>query len=339
MDPCNPNTNINSARLTLRRNMGVPKSYAKNFSRKMVCNAFRRCKHTNVFPPMDMKIVDGYVYLIDSNSPLSAKEYRKLFEVGTKSDIVAISRKLGVIELNKSKNELVSDIQSILSNMDILEPIKAMKVHKKKEMEFASDNNNIFQPSNNNGNNNIFQPSNNNGNNNIFQPSNNNGNRKPGRPIVSVPNARININKNGSFNNLKNFVKTPKVSGPRGNYTKNTNVTNLMKTLEAIKNELGVLPPNNSRSMRSVAPSTMSTFSMAPSTTSTFARRSVTPSVVPGAYTKNNLNRRTVNQLRTIGQREFGLPSTLTRQPGYGKERLIKNILNRQSRKLESITE
>ena len=344
MDPCNPEINVNNARLALRRNMGVPKAYAKNFSRKAICDAFKKCKGSNVFPPMEMKIVDGYVYLIDSNSPLTAKEYRKLFETGKKEDTVAIAKKLGVVELDRPKNELMKDIQSILSNMDILEPIKAMKVEKKKELEFATNNNgnkNLFNNNSNknknlfnngNGNKNLFA-SNNNGNKNKNLFNNGNGNRKPGRPIVKAPGARINANNNGSVNNLRNFVKTPKVRGP-GSNKKNVNVTNIMKTLEGIKNEIGVLPPGpgNTRSlaptrtamsMRSATPSVMSTVSTA----------------VPGAYTKNNLNRRSVEQLRRIGTREFAIPTTLVRQPGYTKDRLVRNILNKQSRKLESIVE
>ena len=360
MDPCNPNTNVENARSTLRSNMGVPKRYAKTFSKKMICNAFRKCKRSNVFPPMAMKMVDGYVYLIDSHSPLTAKEYRLLFEIGKKSDIVKIAKKLGVVELDKPIGELKSDIISILDNMDILEPIKAMKVEKKKEMVMTNgnmfNNKNMFNGNGNNGgtnNKNLFNGNGNNGgtnnknlfNGNVNTNTNNknmfNGNvntntnkNRPGRPVVKIPSVRINANNNGNINNLRNFVKTPKVNRPTNN--KKTNMSNLAKTIESIKNELGV-PPSNTGTIRS----TVST--AVPSALTSTASRSVVPSAVstvaPGQYTKNNLNHRSVEQLRRIGVREFGLSTTTIRRPGYGKNRLVTNILNRQRTKLGSVRE
>ena len=336
MDPCNPNTNVENARSTLRSNMGVPKRYAKTFSKKMICNAFRKCKRSNVFPPMAMKMVDGYVYLIDSHSPLTAKEYRLLFEIGKKSDIVKIAKKLGVVELDKPIGELKSDIISILDNMDILEPIKAMKVEKKKEMVMTNgnmfNNKNMFNGNGNNGgtnNKNLF-----NGNGNTNRNLVNANKNRPGRPVVKIPSVRINANNNGNINNLRNFVKTPKVNRPTNN--KKTNMSNLAKTIESIKNELGV-PPSNTGTIRS----TVST--AVPSALTSTASRSVVPSAVstvaPGQYTKNNLNHRSVEQLRRIGVREFGLSTTTIRRPGYGKNRLVTNILNRQRTKLGSVRE
>ena len=343
MDPCNPNTNVENARSALRSNMGVPKAYAKNFSKKMICNAFRKCKRSNVFPPMVMKAVDGYVYLVDSHSPLTAREYRLLFEIGKKGDIVKIAKKLGVVELDKPVGELKSDIISILDNMDILEPIKAMKVEKKKEMVMTNGNmfNGNGNLNNGNANKNLFNGNRNNGNanKNLFNGNGNRNNKnRPGRPVVKVPRARINANNNGNINNMRNFVKTPKVSGPTPNRTgtstnnKKTNVTKLMKTIESIKNDLGVPPTNvgTTRSMMSTA---------VPSVMTSTASRSMMSTAATGQYTKNNLNRRTVEQLRKIGVTEFGLLPTMIRRPGYGKTRLIANILNKQSIKLTSIPE
>ena len=356
MDPCNPNLNINNARSALRSNMGVPKTYAKNFSKKMICNAFKKCTRTNVFPPMDMKIVDGYVYLIDSNSPLTARQYRLLFETGKKDDIVKIAKKLGVVELSKPIAELKADIISILGNMDILEPIKAMKVEKKKEIQMTngnlfngnSNNNkmngNLFNGGNNKTNGNLFNGGNNkmngnlfNGNNkmngNLFNSNNKTNGNRPGKPIVKAPTARGNYNSNGAFNSLRNFVKTPKV-GLKTSST-GTNVDKLMNELENIKNQLGVLPVNTERRNRSVARSRGSS----PATLTTF--QSVTsrvPSMV-NRYTQDDLNAMSVDVLRRLAINRFGMSTTNVRRAGYKRNRLTRNILNRQSSRLTTVRE
>jgi hypothetical protein len=259
--------------------------------------------------------------------------------------------------------------------MDILEPIKAMKVEKKKEMVIANgnrNNTNMFNVNNgnsnnknvnngnsnnknvNNGNrnnNNLFNVNNGNSNNknvnngnrnntNLFNMNNGNRNNKniPGRPIVKIPSARINANNNGNINNLRNFVKTPKMSGPSSGLpgNKKVNTTNLVKTIEGIKNELGA--PTR-QVMSTAVPSFMSTRSPFTPSVVPSAITSVISTVSSGQYTKNNLNRRTVEQLRKIGTREFSLSQTMVRKPGYGKNQLVRNILNRQLNKLGSVRE
>ena len=130
MDPCTTNTNINNARARIRSELGVPKAYAKNFSRKQICDAFKRCKAAKTFPPMSIDIFDGYIYLIDSESPLRAKHYHIVFEKGTKDEVVSVAKKLGLVELEVSKKELIANITKALEDMNIKEPIKAMKLPK-----------------------------------------------------------------------------------------------------------------------------------------------------------------------------------------------------------------
>ena len=365
MDPCNPNLNINNARSALRSNMGVPKAYAKNFSKKMICNAFKKCARTNVFPPMDMKIVDGYVYFVDSNSPLTARQYRLLFETGKKDDIVKIAKKLGVVELNKPIAELKAGILSILGNMDILEPIKAMKVEKKKEIQVT--NGNLFNGGGNNtGNGNLFNGGGNNtGNGNLFNGGGNNKGRpvvrmnynsngafnvrngnRPGRPAVKAPAARGNYNSNGQFNSLRNFVKTPKV----GSKTSSTNINKLMNDLENIKNQLGVLPENNRPRNRSVTRSrrgspafwsrSQSRFPSVTRTAAPSVTRPAAPSVTEAnRYTQDNLNAMSVEGLRRVAINKFGMSSSNVRRPGYKRNRLTRNILNRQVSRLTAVRE
>jgi hypothetical protein len=114
----------------IRTELGVPKAYAKNFSRKQICDAFKRCKNAKTFPPMSIDIFDGYIYLIDSESPLRAKHYHIVFEKGTKDEVVSIAKKLGLVELEVSKKELIANITKALEDLNIKEPIKAMKLPK-----------------------------------------------------------------------------------------------------------------------------------------------------------------------------------------------------------------
>ena len=128
MDPCTSNIDINNARTMIRTQMGVPKSYAKNFTRKQVCDVFRRCKDAKSFPPMVIDVFDGYIYMIDPYSPIRAKEYKIIFENGSKTEVLSVAKKLGLIELEVSKSELVANIVKLLESLNIKEPIKAMKL-------------------------------------------------------------------------------------------------------------------------------------------------------------------------------------------------------------------
>ena len=273
MDPCNPDTNLENVRSAFRTKLSVPKSVAKNYSRTDMCNAFKRCKKSsNLFPPMKMKMFNGYIYLIDSNSPLSAKEYYKLFEKGTKTDVVTIAKKLGLSYVDRSKDELMVEITSILHKMDLLEPIKAMKIQSVLNKN-RNANNGFNQPQNLNQNTGFNQPGNRNQNANTglnrpmnqntgfnrpmnqntgFNQPRNNGNTTgqsfvPGKPSIKAPNVYLNINRNGTTNSLANYSKRFKF--PSGNNSgvtsksKEANNTNkILKELRGIKAQIGYIP-------------------------------------------------------------------------------------------------
>jgi len=262
MDPCSPNININNARTAIRANMGVPKSFAKNLSRKQICNAFRSCQSAKTLPPMEIDIFDGYIYLIDSKSPLKAKHYHTVFERGTKSDVVSVAKKLGLVELDKSKKELVANIVALLESLGIKEPIKALKIPK--ETETLTMNNFNFNRPNVNMNLNLNRPKNKmnlnlnrpnvnmnlnlNRPNGLGLPNTNKGTMPaaavfttqnegskgftPGRPLPKgrLPNA---VNKAGT-------VLRPSVSGSTTMKTKSLNKGEIIKRLNKIKDQLGV---------------------------------------------------------------------------------------------------
>jgi hypothetical protein len=222
MDPCNPESNIDNVRASLRTNLGVPKSYATKFSRKNACSAFRVCKSSNVFPPLKLDKAGGYIYFIDPESPLSAREYRLLFETGKIEDVRRIAKKLKVVKLDEPKAILRATIVSILSKMDLSEPIKAMKISAAKNLSttpFNNGNKNLFMSNNknknlfmsNNKNKNLFGvPSNNNNKNkNLFGTPSNNKNKNL-IPAVNMKNAQI-TDESEPFK-----LGRPKVKAPTG---------------------------------------------------------------------------------------------------------------------------
>lgn len=235
MDPCNPESNIDNVRALLRTNLGVPKSYATNFSRKNACSAFRVCKSSNVFPPLKLDKAGGYIYFIDPESPLSAREYRLLFETGKTEDVRKIAKKLKVVKLDKPKAVLRATIVGILSKMDLTEPIKAMKISAAKNISTTPTNNgnkNLFgTPTNKNlfgtpTNKNLFgTPT----NKNLFGTPTNNKNKNL-IPAVNMKNAQI-TDESEPFK-----LGRPKVKAPSG--LSERSVTN---KLNSISNNLSYI--------------------------------------------------------------------------------------------------
>jgi hypothetical protein len=285
MDPCITNTNINNARSAVRSRLGVPKSYAKNFTRKQICNAMKRCKSPNSFPPAKIDTAGEYIYLIDPDSPLSAEDYTILFEGGKKPEIVSLAKKLGLVDVDKPISELKANIINLLEDLKLREPIKAMKIPQlikntnNRGNNLAMGLNNI---NNNNRMNNLAMglPNNNRGNNLAMGiPNNNRGNTRnnsmnnnrlnttaPGlsnkfklnggapAPQASrqLPGGRVNTFNKQNESKPGFFPGRPKPSalipgGVGGKTTPTTNVNSkaLIKRLDAIKDQIGVFSSLN----------------------------------------------------------------------------------------------
>jgi len=124
MDPCVPGANLDDLRALIRSELGVPKGYAKNYSQKTICEAFTRCKTgASSLPPMKYSRTGGELFLIDSTSPLNARQFKLLFETGKVDDIKKIASKLGILETKKKKALLKAEIIEILDKLGINEPI------------------------------------------------------------------------------------------------------------------------------------------------------------------------------------------------------------------------
>jgi len=167
------------------------------------------------------------VFYIDRDSPLTARDYKQLFENGKVKDVRRIAKKVGIIRLTAPKIQLLVNIKDILRRKKIQEPIKLpLKTQVK-----ATRN----KPNNNNNNNNLFK-------NSVPKPRNNNNNSvpKPRNNNNSVPKPRNNNN-----NNNNNSVPKPSnnLFKPSNNLFKPSN--NLFKPRNNIRK-----PRNNIRKPR-----------------------------------------------------------------------------------------
>jgi hypothetical protein len=276
MDPCVPGTDVNNLRAFIRSELGVPKGYAKNYSQKMICDAFTKCsKNASSLPPMKYSKTNGELFLIDRNSPLKAREYKLLFETGKVDDIKRIAKKLGVIDTNKNKRELKVDITEILDKLGITEPIKVpvelaeIKPRNRKNTNYKNFFNNLNRNLNrNNSNVNVNRNRNLNRNVNRNNVNRNNVNRNVNRnvnnanvnqnqnmknvppmmfnsrkPKISPPPVRVNLNSNGSLNNLKNSVPKPMKFKPKVSAPSTVSVTpnkiNLSNRIRKLKENIG----------------------------------------------------------------------------------------------------
>ena len=256
--PCNPSSNLQNARFKARSNLVLPKSKTATMNKNNLCNAYKRCgKDASSLPPMKFVKTAKHVYLIDSNSPISAKEYGIIFGNSKLTDIKKIAVKLGfmVTKLN-SKDELKGKIIEMLKKMGLNEPIQlpvtiTKQISNNKPIGTPSNNNNnkpFGTPSNNNKN--IFgTPSNNNKNKPFGTPSNNNNNKPFGTPSNNNNNKPFgtssNNNKNifgTSSNNNKNkpFGAKPSLFGGR------QNANNKPSLFSGIKPRQNAIPGVNS---------------------------------------------------------------------------------------------
>ena len=220
MDPCNPSAFINDLRAMARDELSVPTRFSSTMTHGQVCDAFTKCKNATSLPPMKLSRTGADVFYIDRDSPLTARDYKQLFENGKVKDVRRIAKKVGIIRLTAPKIQLLVNIKDILRRKKIQEPIKLplkTQVKATRNKPNNNNNNNLFKPNNNN-NNSVPKPSNNNNNsvprnnnNNLFKPRNNNN---------SVPKPRNNNNNSvpKPSNNL--FKPSNNLFKPRNNIRK-----------------------------------------------------------------------------------------------------------------------
>ena len=180
--------NVANARYRVRRNFGLSKRETKKLSQQNVCNLMKNCsKNPKSLPPLRFAQADGKFFLIDKRSPLTAKDFLKLFGNPTDDDLKKLKEKLKIknnSSNSNSKESAKNEILSRLQKLEICEPIQvplSCKLQARNRSENLGNganlmNNNSPKPMNGlgNNNNNGPKPMNGLGNNN----KNGNGKKK-----------------------------------------------------------------------------------------------------------------------------------------------------------------
>jgi len=201
--------NVANARYRVRRNFGLSKRETKKLSQQNVCNLMKNCsKNPKSLPPLRFAQANGKFFLIDKRSPLTAKDFVKLFGNPTDDELKKIKEKLKIknnSSNSNSKESAKNEIIARLQKLEICEPIQvplSCKSQAKNRSENLGNGSNLM---NNNG----PKPMNGlNNNNNGPKPMNglNNNNNGP------KPMNGINNNNNGPkpINGLNNNNNGPK---------------------------------------------------------------------------------------------------------------------------------
>ena len=140
MDACDPGVDLNNLRTLVKQNTGNE----LRLSRKEVCDVYASIQGGKLpLPPLILS-KDGS-YMIDRKSPLSQKEYKKLFSASTKvSSIRHIANKVGVAryaDKKLTKAQLIDIIGRRLHSMNVHEPIKLRSVQIKHIEKYGMNEN------------------------------------------------------------------------------------------------------------------------------------------------------------------------------------------------------
>ncbi len=260
--PCNPNSNLQNVQYKARSNLLLPKSKVASMNKNNLCNAYKRCgKNSSSLPPMSFAKTTKHIYLIDSNSPITAREYSIIFGNGKLTQIKKIATKLGfMVTKLDTKDELKGKIIEMLKKLGLTEPIQLpVTVSKKMGGTPNKPSGTPFgTPSNNNNKNKPFgtpfgTPSNNNNKNKPFgtpfgTPSNNNNKNKPfGTPFGTPFGNQSNNNKNKPFGTQSNINKPNLFGGikPRQNAAPGTNNSGNKGIFGGVKPRQNAVPGAN----------------------------------------------------------------------------------------------
>ena len=120
--------NVANARYRVRRNFGLSKRETKKLSQQNVCNLMKNCStNPKSLPPLRFAQANGKFFLIDKRSPLTAKDFVKLFGNPTDDELKKIKEKLKIknnSSNSNSKESAKNEILVRLQKLEICEPIQ-----------------------------------------------------------------------------------------------------------------------------------------------------------------------------------------------------------------------
>jgi hypothetical protein len=187
---------------------GIPAKLLNNKSKSQLCEKIYACSGTSLpLPPMNKTRVQGYDYYVASNSPLTARDFIKLFGATKKTSLGALASKVGINNVSGVNRESIkSMIIQELESRGVPEPlkIKVPGLKAKETVTPVTDTlNHMNEPPVNNAPRNNGTRNNGNATKKLNGASNQlefNVNRKTGTENVNV------VHGNGTRNNVNTFA-------------------------------------------------------------------------------------------------------------------------------------
>jgi len=138
MDVCDPGQDMKNIRKLILVHAGKK----IRLSRDKVCDIFRSADEGKLpLPPL--RITKDKSYLVDPKSPLTQNDYEILFSSSSvHSEIRRVAKKVGLINVNKTKSELKSAIGRRLRDMKVREPVRlsgGMRIVKSESIEATNE--------------------------------------------------------------------------------------------------------------------------------------------------------------------------------------------------------
>ena len=203
MDACDPGTESGNIRRLIKLHTGE----TIKLSKAKVCEIMKAAKE-NRSPLPPLGLTKDKKYLLDAKSPLTQRDFEILFKSTSKlTEIKRIAKKSGLIQLDKTINELKSAIGRRLRSMNVREPVL---LHGRAATQRVSSDNKFYNLENNI-----------NTTRNANNDNNNNGERtniNSARVNKNINSARENSNKNTNTNTNRNGNRN-------GNRKPNVNIT------------------------------------------------------------------------------------------------------------------
>ena len=229
IDACDPDADLTTLRKLIKLNTGENIKLTKD----EICQVYKNIQDEKLpLPPLILN--REKTYMTDRKSPLSVRDFEKLFDSSTKlSEIKRLARKVKLDDVDKkTKGDLITAIGKRLRHLKIAEPIKISRkrVITKKVIDNRNDLNSAMNTSEKRNNLSNFGNDTVKGNGNNRNAGNSKNNRNTGN---NRNNTRNNMNTGNNRNNTRNNMNT---GNNRNNTRNNMNTGNNRNTSNNIGN-------------------------------------------------------------------------------------------------------
>ena len=226
IDACDPDADLTTLRKLIKLNTGENIKLTKD----EICQVYKNIQDEKLpLPPLILN--REKTYMTDRKSPLSVRDFEKLFDSSTKlSEIKRLARKVKLDDVDKkTKGDLITAIGKRLRHLKIAEPIKISRkrVITKKVIDNRNDLNSAMNTSEKRNNLSNFGNDTVKGNGNNRNNTGNAGNTKNNRNTTgNVGNNRNNTGNAGNIGNNRNNRNAGNIGNNRNNRNAKVNFPN-----------------------------------------------------------------------------------------------------------------